>query len=193
MSPATPDWRVRDLLAHMVGVTADVVEGRLDGIASDAWTGAQVAARAGAVVDELLEEWEHYGPIFATTLEGLPFSIHGQAMFDAVTHEHDLRNALGAPGARDSDAVALGWRWMVSARTDAGAPAVRFVTDVGVDIAGTGDPVATVEAPRFELVRAVTGRRTLDEISAFGWDPEPKPDLVVAAPMFTPRSESLGE
>jgi len=28
--PATPEWRARDVLAHMVGVTDDVVNGRLE-------------------------------------------------------------------------------------------------------------------------------------------------------------------
>jgi hypothetical protein len=30
-APATPGWRVRDVLAHMIGVTDDVVHGRLEG------------------------------------------------------------------------------------------------------------------------------------------------------------------
>ncbi len=34
--PATPEWRAHDVLAHLVGVTDDVVNGRLDGLASDA-------------------------------------------------------------------------------------------------------------------------------------------------------------
>ena len=42
---ATPGWRVRDVLAHLVGVSDDIVSDRRDGIASDAWTGAQVDRR----------------------------------------------------------------------------------------------------------------------------------------------------
>ena len=41
-APATPKWRVRDVLAHLVGVTVDVAEGRIDGVATDPWTAAQV-------------------------------------------------------------------------------------------------------------------------------------------------------
>ena len=44
-APATPSWRAHDILAHLVGVTDDVVHGRLEGIASDPWTQAQVDAR----------------------------------------------------------------------------------------------------------------------------------------------------
>ena len=39
--PATPAWRAHDVLAHLVGVPDDVVNGRLDGLASDSWTQAQ--------------------------------------------------------------------------------------------------------------------------------------------------------
>ncbi|MDQ3384475.1 MAG: ClbS/DfsB family four-helix bundle protein, partial [Actinomycetota bacterium] len=53
--PATPDWRVRDLLAHVVGVTADVAAGRLDGAGSDPWTAVQVEQRQGRSIEELLE------------------------------------------------------------------------------------------------------------------------------------------
>src|SRR5689334_25417189 len=96
-----------------------------------------------------------------------PMEITGQALYDAVTHEHDIRHALGRPGARDADAIAHGWEWFVAVRTASGAPAVRFVTDQGDDVAGTGEPGVTVHASRFELVRATTGRRTRSEIESY--------------------------
>src|SRR6516165_6220971 len=107
VAPATPEWTVREVLCHLVGVTDDVVNGRLDGVATDAWTAAQVDKRVGVPVDALLEEWAETSPQFESTMRAVPDAIAGQAIFDAVTHEHDIRNGLGAPGARDSDAVAL--------------------------------------------------------------------------------------
>jgi uncharacterized protein (TIGR03083 family) len=191
---ATPGWRVRDVLAHMVGVSDDVVNGRLDGIASDAWTGAQVERRRSISIDELLGDWEHYGPQFENLLAGAPEEIAGQAVFDAATHEHDVRQAIGRPGARDSDAMYLSWRWLVNTRTRAGSPAIRFVTEQGDDVAGAGEPQVTVHAPRFELLRATTGRRTAEEIAGYEWEPGP-PDatFLVAAPFFTIRTQSLAE
>ena len=55
--PATPDWRVRELMAHVVGVTADVAAGRLEGAGTDAWTAVQVEQRQGRSIGELLDEW----------------------------------------------------------------------------------------------------------------------------------------
>ena len=41
--PATPEWTVHDLVAHLGGITADIVSGNLDGVGTDTWTAAQVA------------------------------------------------------------------------------------------------------------------------------------------------------
>jgi DinB family protein len=191
--PATPEWRAHDVLAHLVGVTDDVVNGRLEGIATDSWTQAQVDARTDRSTAELLAEWDEVGLQFETLLAAAPAEIAGQALFDAATHEHDLRNALGAPGARDSDAVDTGWEWIVGARTRAGAHAMCFVVEDGEHESGVGDVVARIEASRFELFRAVAGRRTYAEIASYGWDRDPEPRLLLGAEIFTMRTSSLSE
>jgi uncharacterized protein (TIGR03083 family) len=193
IAPATPQWRVHDVLSHLVGVPEDVVNGRLEGIASDPWTQAQVDRRRTASVAELLEEWDACSPQFETMLAGGPGEMTGQAIFDACTHEHDLRNAVGVTGARDSDAVGIGWDWIVDARTRGGAPAICFVVESGEQISGTGEVIARVAAPRFELFRAVAGRRTADEIKGYGWDREPDPQLLIAADFFSIPERSIGE
>jgi uncharacterized protein (TIGR03083 family) len=189
-SPATPEWTVHDVLAHLVGVTDDVVNGRLDGVATDEWTQKQVDARRAATKDEMLAEWTDNGPAFEQLLRGAPAEIAGQGLFDAATHEHDLRYALGQPDARDSAAMDCAWEWMVLMRTGG----IRYVTDEGDDvIAGQGDPAATVKTSRFEILRACTGRRSASEIAAYGWDGDPQPELLIGAPFFTLRREPLNE
>ncbi len=117
-SPATPGWTVHDVLAHLVGVTDDVVHRRLDGIATDPWTAAQVEARRGVPATEMLDEWDAHAGRFEQMIGAAPMEIAGQALFDAATHEHDIRCALGRPGARDSDALALAWEWLVADAAD---------------------------------------------------------------------------
>ena len=114
---------------------------------------------------------------------------------DAVTHEHDIRHAIGRPGARDSDAIAFSYSRAVGtvglARGEAGA--IRIVHDAGEQVAGEGEPTATLRTSRFEIVRAAVGRRSLEEIAAWDWEGEPTPDAFVLGMFSPPRATPLGE
>jgi uncharacterized protein (TIGR03083 family) len=194
IAPATPKWRIRDVLAHMVGVVDDASNQRLDGVTTEPWTQAQVDARAEATVAEMLDEWDRIAPGFEEVIAQMPAQITGQVLFDAVTHEHDIRHAVGAPGARDVPAIDMVFDWVVWGRSMGGAPKLRF--DVGGEVVESGsgdDVVATVTASRFELVRAITGRRSRSEIEAYGWDPPADAAVLLAAPIFSMRDEPLNE
>lgn len=197
IAPATPLWRTRDIASHIVGVATDVVNGNVADAAADHWTAAQVAARFDRPIESLIDEWAEAGPQVEAIVLALPTSITGQLVADAVTHEHDLRNALGCPGARHSDALVIAVTWVIGALGQvydtAGTPSTRFESDTVAATAGTGEPDATVRASTFELGRAIAGRRTLAEIAAYDWTPEPHPERVLALPFFTPPAVSLGE
>ena len=192
-SPATPEWSAHDVLAHMVGVADDAVHGRLDGVATDPWTAAQVDARRGTATAAMLEEWDEVGPPFADAMLGIPEIFAGQALFDAFTHEHDLRHALGQPGARDADALELIYDWLVVLRLLTEQRALCYDTEVGTVVSGVGEPIATIATSRFEIVRGATGRRSRSEVEQWSWDPKPDPDLVLLASFFTMRAEPLNE
>ncbi len=172
--PACPDWRVRDLLAHVVGVSVDVAAGTLEGAGSDPWTAAQVEARRGRSIDELLAEWEAGSDTFAEALGSIDAFRAAQSVFDAATHEHDLRGALDQPGARNSDAFEIGWGWATDVlgqiRDGYDAGAIELRTPSGTTVAGKGEPTATVSAERFELWRAMTGRRSPEQVAAWTWE-----------------------
>ena len=194
-APATPGWTVHDLVAHLTGVTADIVNGNLAGVASDAWTAAQVDARRARDVDELLAEWDTH----ATTVEGMvdQFGRAGrQLVADAATHEHDIRGALGRPGARDSDAVCIGFdfvgTWLGDALDAAGSGALRVEHEDGTTSFGAHDPTVTLRTTRFEFLRATTGRRCPAQVAAYDWDGGTAPDGFVLA-LFTARPDPLDE
>ena len=174
VAPATPEWRVKDLVAHLTGVNADVLAGNLDGAGSGPWTAAQVEARRDRSVEEILTEWHELAGPFAELIPAVPESPRSQLIFDAMTHEQDVRGALGVPGARDEAATAIGFAWAVDIvgmmRDGAGAGALCLRTEHGDQVAGTGDVTATVTADRFELYRAMTGRRSPAQIATFDWD-----------------------
>jgi uncharacterized protein (TIGR03083 family) len=193
IAPATPEWRVRDVLAHLVGVSADVVAGRLDGVATDPWTAAQVDARRTTSIADMLDEWRETGPQFEAALTDLPDTIGGQAVTDAITHEQDIRHALDRPGARECDAIDVAFDYCCWARTQLGAPALRVVTERGKIVAGSGEPIATVELSQFEFVRATTGRRSATEVAAYRWDGAVDPATMLVGPLFTMRMTELRE
>jgi uncharacterized protein (TIGR03083 family) len=188
--PACPEWRVRDLLAHVAGVVDDVLGGRIDGAGSDPWTAAQVAARRDRPLADVVSEWNDQAAQLEAVLDSFGPAGH-QLVMDAVTHEQDLRGALGVPGARDSDAVLIGVDWLLTAYQAAAAgaelPAVRVVAS---DSGRTWEPaedrpaVATVTATSFDLLRTFSGRRTEAEIRSLSWDGDV--DVVVPSMSFGP-------
>ena len=54
--PACPDWTVTQLLAHMVGLNADVLAGDEPDDHNSTWTQRQVDHRAGRAPAELVAE-----------------------------------------------------------------------------------------------------------------------------------------
>ena len=196
IAPATPEWRVRDVLAHMSGVNTDIVNGNLSGVASDAWTEAQVATRREWSIEALLEEWETNGSAVEANA-ALLGSAAGQWVYDACTHEHDIRNALGTPGARESDAAAIAFEWGTDRLGDIldreAAIGIVLDTEAGSKAVGTVEPRAAVRISRFEVIRAMTGRRSVAQMEAYGWAGEPLPARLPLRPMFTPRAADFVE
>jgi uncharacterized protein (TIGR03083 family) len=176
--PATPEWSVHDVIAHLSGIAEDAAQGNMAGAPGESWTAAQVTRGRERSIAELIEKWNEYAP----GMEAFFSSPGGEAMaagvFDVHTHEADLRNALGLPVAVPADF--LSWA--------AGNFRVSF-TDA---LAETDLPAVEVAASDLDWFRGRLGRRTVDEVCAFGWSAEPAPYLD-AFFIFGRASVSLGE
>jgi uncharacterized protein (TIGR03083 family) len=191
--PATPGWRVRDVVAHLVGVAVDVGAGNLDGAATDPWTAAQVDARRESSVEAVLAEWGEAGPALEKALEDFPPHMAVIAVIDAVNHEHDIRGAVNRAGERDSEAVDLALQAMVDALgkrlADSGCPGLRLRAGNQEWEVGPQPVAAAVEAPDgYSLLRALTGRRSEEQIRSFAWEGDPAPYLDVFALFDKPPS-----
>ncbi|HEV7648558.1 MAG TPA: maleylpyruvate isomerase family mycothiol-dependent enzyme [Actinophytocola sp.] len=166
--PACPEWTIRELVAHLVGVAATAI-GRLSG-----WPSRQPASSSNMGVLELLKTWEQLGAeadLLLSESRGRSGSI---LVMDAFTHELDVRYAIGAelpdehpafPGA--FELLANGFAAAVSHH---GLPALRLSTGSTQWTVGKGVPAATVTAPRYDLYRSLAGRRSHEQITALEWD-----------------------
>ena len=195
VAPATPQWRVRDVVAHLAGGASDVLAGNLEGLAGDAWTQAQVDARRDLTIGAVLDEWARCGEAIDGMLAGLDPLLRLMALTDAVTHEHDLRGALGVPGDRDSDAIEFAFESVSGGigaqRGELGA--LRVVHDAGETVVGVGDPVATLRVGRFEVVRAAVGRRSYEQIASWDWQGPVQSESMVLGMFSPPRATPLDE
>lgn len=170
--PHCPAWTVAELSAHLVGVPDDILAGRMEGVTTEAWTQAQVERLRGRTLTELADHYEAGSVAFDPVLAVIPAPVNAQLVMDAVTHEHDLRHAVGRPGARDSTAVAVGQGWLLN-MVERRAPELAEV------LAGSG--IAS-----FDVLRVLSGRRSAGQIAALGLDGAAITALLAGSPLRPP-------
>ncbi|MCP3939097.1 MAG: maleylpyruvate isomerase family mycothiol-dependent enzyme [Actinomycetia bacterium] len=171
---ATPGWTVHDVLAHVVGITADLNAQRFgDGEDFDAWTEEQVLSRRDASLEELEKEWDREAPVFESGLKLFGYQFGAHYLGDLLHHVADVRVALGQVADRDDDGIAVALDFylesFVQTLAEAGVGAVGV--DVGDErwVLGQGDVIASIRSSRYEFFRALGGRRTLSEIAGMDW------------------------
>lgn len=179
-----PGWDVHDQLAHIVGVERnmlgdppDEVElpAELPHVRNDFGRAVElaVAARRGLTPEELVDEARTTFDRRLAALDRLDPATLGEPLdgpagmrmkasqmlrtriFDLVTHEHDIRRALGRPGATEGPQVDIAveqvlraWAKLVPRRREGGGV-------LAVEVAGR-DPVL-IDLAAGELQRGGTG------------------------------------
>lgn len=171
--PACPEWTPKDVVSHLAGVCADILAGKLDGVGTDEWTAVQVADRRSRTVNEVVSEWDDVGAQVEGLLPSFPEWAANQMVFDVLSHENDVADALGlpAPDAPQAEGPALDFavNAFVARAESLHAPALTVVS-VGRKWTAQGEgPEATLTAAPIDLLRSLTGRRTADEIKALDW------------------------
>jgi uncharacterized protein (TIGR03083 family) len=167
MVPACPDWTVRDLLAHMVGLGADVVAGDEPDDHNSTWTGKHVTERADHDVAALVAEWQ----AVAEPLRAWMRANNVRPLGDVIIHEQDLRGALGAPGAQDTPGLqAIRERFASRfAGRVADRPPIALMGEhwTWISDGAPEDAAVVVRAPDFDLARALVTRRSAAQLH--GW------------------------
>lgn len=191
--PTCPAWTVHDLCAHLTGVPADLVARRNPGPDQQAWIDDQVAARADRSVAELLDEWDEVGSAFEGLMRKVPRAF-GVLVYDAVAHEHDLRGALGRPGARDSDGVAASLEIMAAmVEADLASSAIPGTIRLSAGDQrweiGSRGPTIAIDTSPWELMRLLGSRRSRAQILDAPWEGDPAPFLPALAHLPLPSSD----
>lgn len=190
--PQSPDWSIRDVIAHVVGIIDDILSDNLAGIGTDSWTDVHVSSRADKTLDEICDEWSGLAPRFSAFGEANPV-MPMRAGADLVTHYHDIMQALGRQGDRDSPAVRMGLErygpFFCERAGNAGLPVVRVVAGEQVWQSGDGEPAAVLTGSAFELLRAFSGRRSAAQILAMDWIGDAEPYVAVVTPYGLPAED----
>jgi uncharacterized protein (TIGR03083 family) len=188
--PATPAWTVRDVIAHLVGIAADLNAQVIGSDDPDDWTDRQVRSRQGRPVADVLVEWDREAPRFEDGLRLFGYELGAHFIGDLLQHESDIRHALGLHQIPDDELLAIGFdHYLLTfdrALRSGGLGSVWASTERGRWHLGTGSPVASVHASSFDLFRCLGGRRTWDEVRALDWEGPVEPLLDAVSPYPLP-------
>lgn len=166
--PASPAWSVRNVLAHQTSVAHISVNQLGWGDDVQATIDREVADRADHTVDQIAKEWEALlGPLAAMFAGHSP----GPLVVDVVTHEHDVRAALG-PEHQDHDAglaeavsAMVGWVRHLGLVGESG---LLLKTPTSQALFGGPDIGCEVELPSdWELFRLLGVRRSEEQLMAY--------------------------
>ena len=165
--PACPDWTVRDLLSHMVGLDADVLDGDEPDDHNADWTQAQVAARTERDVPALIDEWTS----LTEPLRAWMAEHSTRPLGDVLIHEQDLRGALRVAGAQDTAGLQSLREKFAGQLGDAVTelPPMALIGD-GWTWASRGevdDAEVALRASDFDLTRALMSRRSAAQLRAW--------------------------
>src|ERR671918_307887 len=125
--PATPGWRVRDIVAHLSGDLTSLIAndfpaeffaalGVPEAVAKlNVWTDEHVRSRAERSVSEILDEWEASSKPIVDMMrghvpwpDGVPWFADRVLVTDLGVHQHDIYGALGIVRDRDAAPVRIG-------------------------------------------------------------------------------------
>lgn len=162
--PATPDWTVHDVLAHLAGSPADLLADRMDGAPSAAWTARHVDERAARSSSELTEELRGSVDDVIATLDG---NDRPALVWNLAVHHADLHEALGKGAPPEAM-----WRPVLEA--------------IGPRLLGASAE-AVGDVPDYELFRAFFSRRSRSQMT--GWGTSLDPATLDELCLFGPRDD----
>jgi uncharacterized protein (TIGR03083 family) len=192
--PSCPEWDAHDLLAHCAGIPTALAAGEMPSGDLQEWLDGLVTARRDVPAAVLVQQWQDCGEAVRPIVEG----SGGRLVVDVLTHEHDLRGALGRPGERDTPELRAGLQLFADllAGNVASAGLAPFAVecpDGSTAASGPGEPGWTLLVEPWEASRILGSRRTAAEVLAAPARGDAEPYLAVLAGHLPLPTESLAE
>ena len=192
--PSCPEWTAHDLVAHCAGIPTALTTGAGPTGDIQAWLDGIVTARREVPVATLTEQWRGCGEAVRPIVEG----SGGMLVVDVLTHEHDLRGALGRPGDRDAPELRAGLQLFADllaghVATEGLAPFAVECPDGTTARSGDGEPGWTLLVDPWEATRVLGSRRTAAEVLAAPARGDAQRYLAVLEGHLPLPEESLGE
>ena len=172
--PLCSDWEVSSLISHIVGIPEDILAGRMEGVGTEAWTQAQVDRHEGESLSQLADIFLSTAAEFDVVLPHIPSPVNSQLVMDAVTHEHDLRHAIGRAGAQDSAAVEVALGYLLNTVEEKAPGRAQEFSQLGIS--------------RYELMRSLSGRRSIEQMNQLELDGSQIAALLKGTPMVAPHT-----
>ena len=213
--PAAPAWTVRDVIAHLTGDIDGINAGDFPreffrsfgdeaAIATlNEWTQNHVESRKDLSLQDVLKEWDENAARVVSAMRGdspwpddVPAFADRVLLTDLAVHQQDIFGAFGIERGRDAAPIRIanaGYITVMGMRlASAGLPPLSLDAGDKAYVAGDGEPGATVKASRFEFFRALSGRRSPEQIRAYEWDGDPEPYISYFYP-YGMRKDALVE
>lgn len=182
------EWRVRDVVAHLTGLVADILGGDTGGAGRPDATARQVSSRADLSMTDLLAEWDEVGEGLAGLIESLDDATWASALPSGQTmgegaerllgdiwmHANDINVALGGvpvdgPGLAAAMNVATNEWPLRQAHFSPDLPLTILTGHLRIDVPG-GSPVepAVIAGDPALLALVSADRLTVEAAQAFG-------------------------
>jgi hypothetical protein len=172
--PHCPAWTVKMATSHLVGVPEDVLSGNMAGVTTEAWTQAQVDRHANDSLMSILDAWGATASTIDPMLPHFPVPVNSQFVFDACTHEHDVRAAIGQAGARDSQSVRVAVGFIRNMLSQSALPEAQELLQASIN--------------DFDFFRSLGGRRSAAQIAECGLDPSKVQVVMETLPLSIPTT-----
>ncbi len=175
MVPMCPEWRVVDVVSHVCGLNADLVDGMRAGLGSEENTARQVAERADRTLAEVAAEWRGYGEPIEALYAEIP-AMGAALVADLVMHVHDVQHALGLaidPSGPGVDVAATRYVDVLKANVSE-----RLGTEIDVNLtdaepSADGSADVRLDATSYDFLRSIGTRRSRRQIEALDWTGDP--------------------